>query len=179
MFFVFSPGPAWDPDGIAGHNLEACCERLDDQLVGGQRLQVFDTPGRALAARQTLEAAYAPGMRLTGYRLVRFPQRLHLSLFWRADGLIAANYTVFVHFLAADGFQAAGADGDPRAGAAPTSSWTLNTDIVDPHPIVLPDGLAAGVYSIELGWYQRETGERIPLADGSDVIRIPDVLTIP
>ncbi len=179
VFFLPSPSVAWDPDGVAGNNLMACCELLDEQVAGGQRFQVFDTPGRSLAARQRLEAGFAPGMRLTGYRLERLTDRLHLTLFWRADSLIDNDYTVFVHLKAADGFQAAGADGDPRGGAAPTSSWSLNTDVIDPHPIAIPQALARGTYSIEFGWYNRSTGERIPLASGGDALNIPDVLTIP
>lgn len=179
VFFLPAPGPGWDPDGVAGNNLLACCELLDEQVAGGQRFQIFDTPGRSLAARQPLDAGFEPGMRLTGYRLDRIADRLHLTLFWRADALIGADYTVFVHLKAADGFQAAGADGDPRGGAAPTSSWTLNTDVIDPHPIVIPPALVAGSYSIEFGWYKRSTGERISLLTGGDSLRLPDVLTIP
>ena len=179
VFFLPAPSVAWDPDGVAGNNLTACCELLDELVAGGQRIQVFDTPGRSLAARQRLDASFAPGMRLTGYRIERVSDRLHLTFFWRADALIPGDYTVFVHLKAADGFQAAGADGDPRGGTAPTSSWTLNTDIIDPHPITIPPALARGTYSIEFGWYDRSTGERLPLATGGDAINIPDVLTIP
>lgn len=179
VFFLAAPSAAWDPDGVAGNNLLACCELLDEQVAGGLRFQVFDTPGRSLAARQPLDASFTPGMRLTGYRIERMADRLHLTLFWRADALIDGDYTVFVHLKAADGFQAAGADGDPRGGAAPTSRWTLNTDVIDPHPITIPPALARGTYAIEFGWYDRSTGERIPLTTGGDTLTIPDVLTIP
>lgn len=174
IFFLAAPSPAWDPEGLAGKGLEACCELIDDRVVSGLRLQIFDTPLGALSARRPLAADFANGVRLTGYRLERLPDRLHLTLFWQATESVTTDYTVFVHLVAADGFQVAGADGDPRDGQAPTSSWTTGIDVIDPHPIVPPDGLTAGAYRLRVGWYLRETGERVARIDGGEFVELPE-----
>ncbi|MBL8094339.1 MAG: glycosyltransferase family 39 protein [Anaerolineales bacterium] len=177
VFFVFSPGPAWDPDAVAAQGLSGCCELIDDRIIVGQRIQIYDTPRGALAARRPLSASFSEGMNLTGYRVERVSDRLHLTLFWRTATTITADYTVFVHLVAEDGFQVAGADGDPRGGTAPTSTWAIDTDLIDPHPLTLPEGLGAGPYYLEIGWYLRETGGRLPLLNGGDALRLPDAYT--
>lgn len=179
VFLLFSPNPAWDPEGFAGQELDGCCELIDENVVAGQHVRVYDTPRGAMAARQPLDADFDAGMRLTGYRVERVADRLHLTLFWRTDAAIARDYTVFVHLLAADGFQVAGGDGDPRQGTAPTSTWRPNVDVIDPHPIPLPAGLGAGPYHLVIGWYLRETGARVPLDGGGESVALPDVYTFP
>ncbi len=180
VYFLFSPSPAWDPEGLVGQGLSGCCELIDDRRIGAtQRVQIFDTPRGALAARRPLAAGYTAGMQLTGYRVERVADRLHLTLFWRTAVAISADYTVFVHLVAADGFQVAGADGIPRNGNAPTSTWAPNIDIVDPHPVTVPAGLNAGPYYLEIGWYQPETGARVSLETGDEVLRLPDGYTFP
>lgn len=179
VYFLFSPSPAWDPEGLVGLGLSGCCELIDDRRIGTQRVQIFDTPRGALAARSPLTADFTAGMRLTGYRVERVADRLHFTLFWRTATAITTDYTVFVHLVAADGFQVAGADGIPRNGNAPTSTWALNGDIVDPHPVTVPAGLNAGPYYLEIGWYLPETGERVSLETGGEVLRLPDGYTFP
>ena len=179
VFLLFSPNPVWDPEGIAGQGLSECCELIDDTVLAGQRVLIYDTPRAALAARRPFAATFEAGMRLTGYRVERVADRLHLTLFWRTEAAVARDYTVFVHLVAVDGFQVAGGDGDPRQGTAPTSTWRPNVDIIDPHPIPLPGGLGAGPYHLVIGWYLRESGARVPLDNGAEFVELPDAYTFP
>lgn len=181
--FLLAPSPGYDPDGWVGRQLLACCELTEDGFVGRFRVQAFDTPAGSLAGRQPLEAAFGDGLALTGYRWAG-PQPgaggvARLTLFWTTRAVPQRDYTVFVHVLAPDGFQLLGADGPPRAGAAPTSRWSTGAVVIDPHVIDLGD-LPAGRYGVEVGLYVGETRLMVVGPDGtrSDRVRLPEPLQV-
>jgi hypothetical protein len=63
-------------------------------------------------------------------------------------------------------FNAAGAliaqrDGEPGAGATPTTSWLRGEVIADRRDIALPKNLAPGEYAIVVGMYQTASGKRL------------------
>ncbi|MGQ0602001.1 MAG: glycosyltransferase family 39 protein [Anaerolineales bacterium] len=101
----------------------------------------------------------------------------HLTLFWTTDVAVDVSYTVFVHLVAADGFQLAGADSLPRNGARLTTHWQPGETVIDPHLILIPNDLPPGEYIIEVGLYQLETGERLRAGD-ADRVRLPQKLRI-
>lgn len=169
--FFFSPSPGYDPDGFVGKWLEACCEKMSDTFVYGFRVQTFDTPAGSLAARVAYPVDFEDGITLTGYRVesaaVRAGETLHLTLYWAARASIRTSYTVFVHFLAADGFDVVDADSLPRGGQQPTDQWQVGETVIDPHLIPLPGDMPPGRYSIEVGLYQLSTGKRLVAVDRS------------
>ena len=169
--FFFAPSPLYDPDGFAGEWLQACCEKTDDNFVAGFRVQTFDTPAGSLAAQQAYPVEFESDLALTGFRLARSAvQRggqLQLTLFWLARAPIANSYTVFVHLLAPDGFDLLDGDGIPRTGSRPTNSWQPGEIIIDTHSIALPADMPVGVYRLEIGMYERESGTRLSGKIGS------------
>jgi hypothetical protein len=86
---------------------------------------------------------------------------MHLTLFWTAREPITTSYTVFVHLLAADGFNVVGADSLPRGGTRPTDQWAVGATVIDPHPIPIPSDMPAGEYRVEIGLYLLATGQRL------------------
>ncbi len=169
--FFFAPSPLYDPDGFAGEWLQDCCEKTDDNFVAGFRVQTFDTPAGSLAAQQAYPVEFESDLALTGFRLARSAvQRggqLQLTLFWLARAPIASSYTVFVHLLAPDGFDLLDGDGIPRTGSRPTNSWQPGEIIIDTHSIALPADMPVGVFRLEVGMYERESGTRLPGKIGS------------
>ena len=184
--FFFSPHPAYDPDGFVSQWLEACCEKTTDTFVYGFRVQTFDTPSGSLAARQSYSFDFERGITLTGYRLVnprvRVGEPIHLTLYWTAREKIGESYTVFVHVLAADGFNVVGQDNPPRGGAYPTDQWPAGAAVIDPHPVPLPADMPPGDYRLDVGLYRLETGERLIGQDASgaqaDHVLLPIVVTV-
>jgi hypothetical protein len=185
--FFFSPNPGYDPEGYVGNWLEACCEKLADEWVHGFRIQTFDTPTGSLAARQPYAVEFEKGIHLTGYRVVNpvvhAGETVHLTLYWTARRPIQASYTVFVHFLAPDGFDLVDADSLPDEGRKPTNQWQVGEPVIDPHPIPVPIDLSPGDYRIEIGLYLLETGERLSVVDvtgqPTDHVLLPVTIKVP
>jgi hypothetical protein len=92
---------------------------------------------------------------------------LTLTLYWSARTRPSADYTVFVHLLDGSGHLVAQADSPPQHGRYPTSFWDAGDTIVDPHDLALDPSLPPGKYSIEIGLYRPENGQRLALEDGS------------
>jgi hypothetical protein len=63
--------------------------------------------------------------------------------------------------------------GDDAFGAPP-NRWQAGDVIVQLYRMVLPADLAAGVYPLEIGWYERDTGQRweVTLDGGQAVNRL-------
>jgi hypothetical protein len=89
-----------------------------------------------------------------------------VALVWQALHVPVADYTVFVHVRDASGHIVAQADSPPQAGAYPTSFWDVAETIVDDHALRLPDDLPAGDYTVVVGLYRLDTGERLSITQG-------------
>jgi hypothetical protein len=101
-------------------------------------------------------------------------QSLTITLFWQANGRPSLDYTVFVHLLDRAGNQAAGADDPPQNGDFPTRWWRSGDQIKDDHLMLIPADLPAGEYTLSLGFYDPQTGQRLSRQDGQgDTIRLP------
>ncbi|MBE7530680.1 MAG: hypothetical protein HND44_23510 [Chloroflexi bacterium] len=118
-------------------------------------LNVADTQGVIFGEAIRLQQADVPDQVAVG-------ELLELRLVWESLATVAADYTVFVHFLHPDGTLAAGQDGQPLDGRYPTSYWSPGEQIMDVRRWQ-PD-LPPGVYQLEVGLYRLETGERLPVS---------------
>ncbi|GEM_PF-2128229 len=106
---------------------------------------------------------------------------LSVTLTWQAVSMPVADYTVFVHLRNAAGKTVAQADNPPQAGAYPTSFWDAGETIVDDHAILLPNDLPAGDYTIVVGLYRFDTGERLSITQGGNgsEFSLPQLVQIP
>ncbi len=92
-----------------------------------------------------------------------------LRLLWEVTGTTPDDWTQFIH-MSGDGMALSLADGTPRAGEYPTDAWSAGERIADAWSLRLPDDLPPGHYRIELGFYQRETGVRMPVSHEGTVV---------
>ena len=118
-----------------------------------------DTPLRRWFGRQVLLLGYGIDDTTDG--------RLGLTLYWWAKQPVPQNWTVFTHLLDKDGVVRAQHDSIPNEGRSPTAKWQVDQLVIDHHAIPLRQDLPAGDYTIELGFYQPTTGERMPAYDAS------------
>jgi hypothetical protein len=74
--------------------------------------------------------------------------------------------------LDASGVQRGGRDHPPVEGTYPTSLWIEGEVVVDAYDIPLDADAPAGPYTLEIGLYRFESGERLPLSIGGDALRL-------
>ncbi|MBI1878513.1 MAG: hypothetical protein HYR94_09850 [Chloroflexi bacterium] len=123
--------------------------------------QIFDKDGDSRLAR----AANGNGEE---YSLTLEPEEAFtLSLYWLSSGPTDAPYTIFVHLIAADGFNRAGQDNPPVWGSYPTTAWQPGEKITDKYTLTIPAGAPPGDHRLQIGWYNPITQERIPLITGN------------
>ncbi|MCE5257983.1 MAG: hypothetical protein LLG44_02860, partial [Chloroflexi bacterium] len=131
---------------------------------------------QAPAVSASTAAAFGELAELIGYdapAAVQAGQPFSITLYWRALGETERGYKVFVHLLDAEGRSVVGHDAEPSNWQRPTTSWAVGEYVADEHVLALPADLPAGSYRIEVGIYDGASGERLPLADGSDRLILP------
>ena len=147
---------------------------IDLLLVGEALLRA---PAPAWAPPALLDARFGEAIVLRGYGPAGLTAQpgsdLTLTLFWEAQGAPALDYTVFVQLLDENGALLTGADGPPASGDYPTSAWVKGDRISGTRQLLLPVDLSPGGYTIAVGLYDPATLQRLPLADGSDAVRLP------
>lgn len=89
---------------------------------------------------------------------------------WRVAGAIGCDLTVFAHLLDATGRLVASSDAPPRGGSYPTSLWEVGETIDDMYAMTVPAD-ARRPLTIELGFYDPKTGERLQTETGADAVR--------
>ena len=135
---------------------------------GPEPVAVFQPQTQAAPEILLLDYEIAPPTEIT--------PTLTLTMTWQAVQTPVADYTVFVHTLAAGDTKAAQRDTYPCDGECPTSAWQAGEIIVDRHQFDLPPDAPAGPYRLATGLYLLETGERVAIEgrdDGMVVIDVP------
>jgi hypothetical protein len=66
-------------------------------------------------------------------------------------------------------------DAEPAGDSRPTDTWEPGETILDNHGLLIPPGTPPGTYRRIVGLYDRETGERLRLPDGTDFINLAPV----
>jgi hypothetical protein len=117
-----------------------------------------------------MDVLFAGGPRLRGYAVSSYQAKpgdlLRVTLYWQADGPVEQPAASFVHLL--------GTTFNPRAnnplwgqqekdapGGHPLSRWTTGKVYRDSYEFQVDPAAPAGEYSLEIGWFQPETGERL------------------
>ena len=111
--------------------------------------------------------------------ILRPGQTLTYTLHWQAIDSIDQDYTVFNHVLDAEGNIRTQQDGMPQQGQYATTLWDRGEIVLDTHTILLPSDLEPGEYTLRIGLYELETGQRLRLADETqDFVELPDLVVV-
>lgn len=111
---------------------------------------------------------------------VRPGEELSVTLYWRAVGRVADDYSVFLHLLDENDVIVAQRDSFPGKGNFPTGRWIPGEAIADTYRLSVPEtAYAPGDCLLEVGLYLPETGRRLPVADGADNARFGAVAVQP
>jgi hypothetical protein len=144
----------------AGTNTGAAA--TDGALRFGQ-VTIVPPPGET---PNPLDVAFADNVTLAGYafnhRRLHPGDTLEVTLYWRARGPVAADYTSFVHLLDQDFAMFGGSDHQPDP---PTRGWVPGEIVEVRHSFTLPADIPSGSYQIELGLYTQPDFDRLTLID--------------
>ncbi len=97
-------------------------------------------------------------------------EEIRLTLYWRAEGEMGTDYTVFTHLIDEEGNIWGQMDSQPVEGDYPTSFWDIGEIIEDEHILAINEDAPAGLYRLEVGMYELATEQRLPvLGDDGEV----------
>lgn len=160
--------------GLREHNA-AWVYYFDEQ----RRPQKIDVEKDArTVVEPTLPIDFQVPLRLEGYEVSHVSLKrgtpLALILYWRALDDIPQDYAVFVHLIDQDGTIRTQADGQPRKGQAPMTTWEPRRPFTDVVLVPIDDNVPLGhAYRLVLGVYDVQTGVRVALRNlQSDSITI-------
>ena len=121
------------------------------------------------APQTVLDRPFGGPLTLLGYNLevetvdpAEAAPVLKLSLYWRAEAGLSADYTTVLHLRDAANQTVAQKDGPPAAGRYPSSLWDQGEVIVDEIELPLA-GIPPGQYTPVIGLYEFATGARLPV----------------
>jgi hypothetical protein len=134
---------------------------IDTATMGWLKLLQTQEPS---SPGESVDYRLGDAINLTGYDLKPEPNRVHVTLHWSCLEPMDRDYVVFVHLLAGEGSLVAQADGPPTGGDYPTSVWSPGEKILDQHVLNIED-LPLGTYSLQVGMYLLETGQRLRVTD--------------
>jgi hypothetical protein len=100
-----------------------------------------------------------------------------MRLYWRADQPVEGDWKVFVHVVGPDGAIYAQADAVPQGFSRPPSTWTVGQVIPDDYEFEIPANAPAGEYTVAIGMYNADSGERL-VATGADGTSLGDQVTL-
>jgi 4-amino-4-deoxy-L-arabinose transferase-like glycosyltransferase len=165
-----------DPERFIEGWLDGHAYKASDTWYGNVRLVVYALPKGSPSDQPEHEVGANLGDRviLDGYTLltpqVRAGDIVQIALYWRAQEAIQRRYKVFVHLLDAGGKVVGQHDAEPGGGARLTTTWEEGESVEDNYGVLVEPGTPPGRAEIEVGMYDLETGERLPVLEGGEAV---------
>jgi hypothetical protein len=139
----------------------------DTGAQAGQPAALSQLSVEPLQPEVPLQVLWGDVIALCGYDLQKTADSLELTVYWQARRGMDTSYKFFVHLIdPATGDIVAQDDAVPRHWTYPTTEWRPDEVVKD--TISLPLDVGPGQYHLTVGFYDPETGERLPAyaADG-------------
>jgi hypothetical protein len=150
----------------------------EEAALMGPATLVEVAPGTpALTVSNAAHARFEPGLRLVGYDwsgpTLKAGQSLFLTLYWKAEAMVEADLTAFLHIGTGEGNTpvVAQRDGQPCQGLYPTSQWQVGDVVPDGFAVVVPPDTPPGDYPLVVGWYQYPSLDRLRLAEADTPLK--------
>lgn len=127
-----------------------------------------ESAGNAAPAGNGL-ASFGSMLQLNGFDV----QQDSIAFDWSTLKQPDKDYTLFIHFLDANGAMLGQSDAQPFNGQYPTSLWDAGERVRDARQIAIP----AGATRLRIGWYDAITGARLP-AQSAEGSRLQDDIVL-
>ncbi len=93
---------------------------------------------------------------------------LKVTIVWQAKRAMSARFKAFVHLEDASGRVVSQDDHEPRFGIYPTTRWAPQEMVREVYTLKLPSSSERDKYSLKVGWYEVDSGDRLPVQGSSD-----------
>jgi hypothetical protein len=116
------------------------------------------------------EAHFGNGVQLLGHSIEAIDERhWRLRTLWQSDGAAQADETFFVHLLLSNQLVTSN-DGDSGGGLYSMRAWRRGDVIIDERTLDVPPGADRVKLLIEMGIYNRVTGQRVKVLDTAQAV---------
>lgn len=137
--------------------------------------RTFELPTPAVEA----DATFGTALKLLGYDLHREANAVTLTLHWQALRRMEESYTFFVHLVDSEtGDLVAQADFIPYDSTYYTTWWEAG-EIVSDEAVLSLVNVPPATYRLEIGVYERDSGQRLPLVGTVELQQPPDRYVLP
>jgi len=142
------------------------------------------SPTAIRGAQATADAWFGGQVRLCGYsiapRQAHPGDRVRVTLYWQISAPPGVQLNGFAHLLGAcnnpETSNPVWGQSDKQApGDQPMRDWVPGKLYRDSYDIILPAHTPPGAYPVEVGLWQPQTGERLPVSTGGDALLLPPV----
>jgi uncharacterized membrane protein len=122
-----------------------------------------------LPMQHATEANFSGQIKLLGYTLemeeIKPGDSIQLTLYWQGLSNMETSYIVFTHLIDQNERMMGQKDNLPVSGLYPTTEWTPGERIVDRHEMATSPEIPPSEYFIEIGLYELDSGQRLPVLD--------------
>jgi hypothetical protein len=109
-------------------------------------------------------------VQLLGHSIEAIDERhWRLRTLWQSDGAAQADETFFVHLLLSNQLVTSN-DGDSGGGLYSMRAWRRGDVIIDERTLDVPPGADRVKLLIEMGIYNRVTGQRVKVLDTAQAV---------
>ena len=187
LFVLYYAEKEADPNGWYERWLATHAFKAEERWFGNIRLAVYAPPNfmAGIAPRNVVFGAAndaGGAIELVNNQLFDFKVRVGdvvpIGLIWQANTKVNPNYKVFVHIGKPDAPPIAQNDSEPAAGFRPTHSWPVGEHVSDRRAVWIHPGTPRGQYAIFVGLYDANTGVRLKLQDGSDRLKMGEIVVV-
>jgi hypothetical protein len=158
-------------------------EQLGTVELGQLNVRVVERTFEMPQVEIESDAVFGDRFRLLGYDVRQAGDQMTVTLHWKALQRVDTAYQFFVHLIDPISEKlVAQADVMPYHWTYPTFWWEADEIVSD--EITLPlAGVPQGSYRLEIGVYDPDSGERLPLSDGdgrqpADRLVLPEMVEI-
>ncbi len=96
------------------------------------------------------------------------PSTAQFTIVWQAQRAMGQRYKAFVHLVNERGKKITQDDKEPHQGEYPTTRWAPGEMVREVYVLEFPPAPPAGKYKVYVGWYDLDSGDRLPVAGGAD-----------
>ena len=95
---------------------------------------------------------------------------VQVTLDWSASGEINYRYKIFIHIYDDINLPpVAQNDSEPVGGSMPTNLWENSEIVTDMHGVYIPANVKEGIYTLAVGIYAPDGGQRLTVVGEQDV----------